>query len=53
MRQHGFFYAAGTASYNHPRTRRDRLAQFMLETIANESGDWTDTACKAGRTGDQ
>ncbi|WP_307794500.1 DUF4231 domain-containing protein [Arthrobacter cavernae] len=53
MRQHGFFYAAGTAPYNHPRTRRDRLAQFMRETIADESGDWTDTARKAGRNGDQ
>ena len=53
MRQHGFLYAAGTAPYNDPSTRRERLAQFMRKTIVTESGNWADTARKAGRSGEQ
>ncbi|MCU1548875.1 MAG: hypothetical protein JWO29_1826 [Arthrobacter sp.] len=53
MRQHGFLYAAGTAPYSSPDSRRDRLAQFMRRTIVTESGNWADTARKADRDGEQ
>ena len=53
MRQHGFAYAAGTVPYDEPSTRRDRLVEFMRETLHSESTTWTDSAIKATRATSQ
>jgi hypothetical protein len=41
MRQHAFLYASRVEPYRDAATRRDRLAEFVQSTVADEGTRWS------------